>query len=901
MRLAIDMQGLQSASRFRGIGNYTRSLVEAMARLKGAHEFVLAMNGALHSSIADVRRQFGPLVGQDHIVEWQTPNGVAGLDPTRRALRHASEVIRERFLQSLSADSLLITTHFEGFVDDTVTSIGRTRSNMPTSVIAYDLIPAVYPETYLSDPVYRSFYEEKLAQFRHADQFLCISKSTRDEVKALLSVPEDQLHVIHAGVNPTFYTVDRAAALSGAGRTLGEYILYPGGLDARKNLKRLIQAFGALNGQAFERLKLVIVGQVEPSDQEKIREWSNAAGLGQDRIVLTGFVSDSTLVSYYACAKLVVFPSFHEGFGLPLLEAMKCETPVIGADAPGTREILSFADAMFDPHSTKAMTELIAASLTDDALRQKLLANGHKTLERYSWNQSATLALDALSTLRPLAASPTKVSASPRLAYVSPLPPERTGIADYSAELLPALAAHYTIDAIVIDPDNAAGASIPAEISVISAEHFTANAHTYDRIVYHVGNSPFHTHMFGLLQRYPGVVVLHDQYLGSFLRYAEAAIGWPDAFWKALYTAHGWPALIHRASTTDTETIDTWPASREVIDRALGVLTHSTSAKEIAQRFYGEAYSRHWRTIHFPRLVRPKPTTATAKDQKAKFRVSTFGFVDSPKCPIELIDGWALTPMSQREDCELVFIGENEGGEFGKQILDHISALGLEQSVRITGFVDEKNYAAALGQTDIAIQLRKVTRGETSAAVFDCLSAGLPLIVNNSGAMAELPEDVVYRIPETVTPDSISEALTALWQDPERAQEMAARAFALVAEAHAPEVAASEMQAAIESFYAGDGRMAGLTLKDLSPFARALRIEAPAELLSLAEAVATNRRTLSRQRTLFVDISAIAKTEKLTGMERTSRAILEELLRAQLAGWRVEPVVATPQIGRAHV
>lgn len=896
MRIIVDMQGAQSASRFRGIGNYTRSLVTALADHTDHHEILLCLNGMLPEGGAAIRRQFGPLYGQDHIIEWMAAPNIAGCHVGNNTRRRASEIVRERFLQSLSGDCLLVSSHFEGFVDDAATSLGHTQSTLPCSMIAYDLIPAVHRSTYLKDPVYRLFYEEKLAQFAQADQFLCISDSTRDEVKSILDIPDDKLRAVYAGVGSAFETADRAAALRGPGANLKKYILYPGGLDERKNLRRLIFSFARLSGAKEKNLRLVIVGQVEPADKEKIFSWAAEADLSSDRILITGYVSEETLVSLYTCASLVVFPSMHEGFGLPLLEAMKCQTPVLGADAPGIREVAVRSGGLFDPNDTSALTSMMQRAVSDDDFRAELVEAGLQTLKDYSWTRSAQLTIDALADIRKPYAIPVSENKRQRLAFVSPLPPEKTGIADYSAELLPALAEHYDMVCVIDQPD-LSQAIQDSQLKTITSEAFSKEAQDYDRILYHFGNSPYHTHMLGLLQRYPGVVVLHDQFFGSFLRYAENYLGWDHAFWRALYQSHGWPALIERSLLSDETAINTWPASREIISRALGIISHSDAARCVAQQTYNECYGTRWSTVRFPRAtpIAHDPSTRGAKGKR--FRVSTFGFIDSPKCPLELIEAWSLTPMSARSDCELVFVGENEGGEFGRSVIARIAELGLENSVRVTGFATAADYQQALRDTDLAVQLRKVTRGETSAAVFDCLAAGLPLVVNEMGAMRELPRTVARHIPEIVTSELLAEAMTELWENRDMRLKLGHAAAEHVARFHAPESVAKDMYQAIEGFYAGGGRMVALTLKDLRVPSRSLAIQSPDDLKILARATALNHWKLSRVRTLFVDVSAIVATEKLTGVERASRSILDQLLRSPPPGFRVEPVFATVQNG----
>jgi hypothetical protein len=120
------------------------------------------------------------------------------------------------------------------------------------------------------------------------------------------------------------------------------------------------------------------------------------------------------------------------------------------------------------------------------------------------------------------------------MAYVSPLPPEASGIADYSAELLPALSKYYDID-VIVSQDAIADEWIQENCGVRSVAWFRQNHQDYARVVYHFGNSPFHQHMFDLLSQIPGVVVLHDFFLGDIQFYRESHLKITNVFSNALY------------------------------------------------------------------------------------------------------------------------------------------------------------------------------------------------------------------------------------------------------------------------------------------------------------------------------------------------------------------------------
>ena len=149
MRIVLDMQGAQTESRYRGIGRYTLSLAKAVVLNRGQHEIFLALNGLFVDTIESIRAAFDGLLPRENIRVWNATGPLAENHPGNESRRQSAELIREAFLSSLQPDIVHVFSHFEGYVDDAVTSIGRFDSQLPTSVTLYDLIPLVHPEHYL--------------------------------------------------------------------------------------------------------------------------------------------------------------------------------------------------------------------------------------------------------------------------------------------------------------------------------------------------------------------------------------------------------------------------------------------------------------------------------------------------------------------------------------------------------------------------------------------------------------------------------------------------------------------------------------------------------------------------------------------------------------------------------
>ena len=145
MRIVLDLQGAQSASRLRGIGRYSLSLAQALVRNNAGHDIIIALSALFPETIQPIRRAFDNLLPAGNIVVWDAPGPVAAIDPSNAERRDLAELVREAFLASLNPDIVHVTSLFEGYIDDAVTSIARHGAGCPVSVTLYDLIPLPVP------------------------------------------------------------------------------------------------------------------------------------------------------------------------------------------------------------------------------------------------------------------------------------------------------------------------------------------------------------------------------------------------------------------------------------------------------------------------------------------------------------------------------------------------------------------------------------------------------------------------------------------------------------------------------------------------------------------------------------------------------------------------------------
>ncbi len=394
MRLVIDLQGAQTESRFRGIGRYSMALTRAIIRSRGGHEVIVILNGRLRDSIEPIRSSLADMLPKENIRVWYAGGPVQLSDPANASRYKAAAVLRDGFIESLAPDVVHVSSLFEGFTDEAV-ALGSSQSGLiPTVVTLYDLIPWVYPKEYLRpSPGYAGFYKSKVDELSRAQGWLAISESTATEGRKLLGLPPDKVINISAACDDVFSP--RHSAKSDTSSRLGidrSFVLYTGGADSRKNLDRLIQAYALLPAAIRAKHRLVMAGRMPDAAVYALQKESRRAGLDRKDVVFTGFVSDHDLAELYRQCAVFVFPSRHEGFGLPALEAMSCGAPTIGANTTSVPEVISDERAMFNPYSVTDMATKITRVLTDAAFSRELSEAGKARAQHFSWDSSARIA-----------------------------------------------------------------------------------------------------------------------------------------------------------------------------------------------------------------------------------------------------------------------------------------------------------------------------------------------------------------------------------------------------------------------------------------------------------------------------------------------------------------------------
>jgi glycosyltransferase involved in cell wall biosynthesis len=408
MRIVIDIQGAMCDSRTRGIGRHALSLSLGIARNAGAHEVHLLMNKAFSEWVPMIREAFAAYLPADRFHVFSTPLPVAVVDTHSKWRTAVAEVLREQYLRELRPDVVFITSLFEGYGDGAVCSVKVLQPSPLTAVALHDLIPLMHPEDYLANPQYKSYYLNKIESLRRADLMLSVSGYSRQEAMAVLPFDGDRITVAPNAVDDCFQPVVLSALRQAQIKKrygISRYmVLYaPGGFDARKNFARLIQAYAQLPHALRASHQLVIGSRMsrEAHDDSRkaLAQWRDEAGLAPDELVLTDFVPQDDLIALYNMATLFVFPSLHEGFGLPPIEAMACGAPTLGSNASSIPEVVGHPEALFDPFSVEDMAKKIGFALEHPEFRTMLRAHGLQHARGFAWDASAKKTIAAFESL----------------------------------------------------------------------------------------------------------------------------------------------------------------------------------------------------------------------------------------------------------------------------------------------------------------------------------------------------------------------------------------------------------------------------------------------------------------------------------------------------------------------
>ncbi len=376
MLIGIDASRATAAQRT-GTETYSLHLIRALLGRGAEHQFRLYFNQAPSPSLFNGKAEMRVM-------------------PLARLWTHLR---LSREMQVAPPDALFVPAH--------VLPLIHPRRSVVT---IHDLGFQYYPEAHtLFQNLYLRWSTRYNAQA--AARVVADSEATRRDLLRTYHIPEDKIVVAYPGRDERLAMVKEPKLLDAARARYGlskRYLLYVGTLHPRKNLVRLVRAFSAVLGattsmsertgdSGFEgdcALQLVLAGQKGWLYEEIFAE-VRKLNL-QDRVVFTGYVPDADLPSLLSGALVFAFPSLYEGFGLPVLEAMACGTPVICSNLSSLPEVGGDAALLVDPLDVEALAAALSQIITDEGLRTTLVERGFEQVQRFSWRRCASQVLEVL-------------------------------------------------------------------------------------------------------------------------------------------------------------------------------------------------------------------------------------------------------------------------------------------------------------------------------------------------------------------------------------------------------------------------------------------------------------------------------------------------------------------------
>lgn len=633
------------------------------------------------------------------------------------------------------------------------------RKGVLSAAIIHDFIPLQFEtDRYLPTLKERLGYTSALVWTKQFDLFFPNSEYSGQQLVEILGVAKNKTHVTGVAVRNSFKELLNKRLVSGKSKFKpGEYFIVVAGADFRKNVEVVLAAQGKLLLKGMD-LGLIIVGSYSQEYCEHLMSVFLAEGGKNDKLQFCMGITDQELGALYSGAIGAICPSKIEGFSIPIIEALTFNCPVLASACHAHLELIKQKNALFDPSNAAELALLMENICTNQEVRRDLLMKQRRVPERFTEEAVATRFWNPI--LEELGSRKKRVklkATKPKIAFVTPYPPDHSGVADYSERCLEKLCKYAQIDVYTDAVDFTRSASINAFKPISSLPYISAE---YDRVISVIGNSNFHTKMLNNLKSFGGCCIAHDSHLFHYYYYlvgkektlemACQSLGRPIS----LEELQDW---MEHAKKLPTLFFD------ELIASSQPLIVHS----RVLQRNVEKIYSYRPEYLPFG-IQREFQEYELSPDYRMKVRralnipegrlvIVTLGMLHEVKGPLDCISAVHILRQGGI-DAHLYFVGECYS--IDPPEMKVVRELGLEGAVHWSekwmSSDDYRNYILA---ADFAIQLRKYRLGVLSGAMCDCISAGLPVVSNKDLVESMEAKDVAYTVPDDLNPVLIAEKI----------------------------------------------------------------------------------------------------------------------------------------------
>lgn len=360
LNVVLNMHGIKRLGPS-GVGTYGRGLLRGLSAVDRTNRYLVVTGGDEGFAL--------PPNFSIHVAETKSKTGALYFNYFR--------------VNKLVAD-------FSANVYHSLKSTLPSRKRCASVITIFDLIFMRYPQFY---PIQWKLYWNKVVKSaaRQADAVVTVSNNSADDIAELLSVPRAKIVVAYPGA-PDGECADMRPPEIPGGLEPKSFFLYVGNVTIRKNVHGLIEAFDICKKKYKLPHKLVVVGNMDWKWREAL---ANIERLGlQSSVHYAGYLPAGELAWLYANATALVYPSFYEGFGLPVLEAMSAGCPVVSSKTSSIPEVAGDAALLVDPAKTEEIAEAMFRIADSDALAKSLAEKGRVRAERFSWESTARTTLD---------------------------------------------------------------------------------------------------------------------------------------------------------------------------------------------------------------------------------------------------------------------------------------------------------------------------------------------------------------------------------------------------------------------------------------------------------------------------------------------------------------------------
>lgn len=362
MRIAVNTRFLLK-DRLEGIGWYTHEVLRRIVEQHPEEEFIFFFDRPFEPAFV-----FGPNV-----------EAVVLYPPARHYILWWwwFEVAVPRALRKYQADVFL---SFDGYCS--------LRANVPTLMVTHDIAHVHYPQQIPNWA--RHYYNRYVPKYLdRADKVITVSEFVKQDIIRHYQLPEDKISIAGNGCKSIFGPISESKKSEVRAKyTDGKpYFFYLGALHPRKNIERLIRAFGQFKKQYPSEIQLLLGGRLAWQSTSIKKEWESSEV--RSTIQWMGYIPDSELPEILGSALALTYVSLFEGFGVPLLEAMEAEVPIITSNVSSLPEVAGNAALLVDPTSEEAIANALLKIATDGKLRQDLIEAGRLQKLKYSWDKTA--------------------------------------------------------------------------------------------------------------------------------------------------------------------------------------------------------------------------------------------------------------------------------------------------------------------------------------------------------------------------------------------------------------------------------------------------------------------------------------------------------------------------------